>query len=212
MRKETAHRGTGMSEVTCEWSGCSNKSEAVLDGCRLCRKHFYDRAAKRLEECRAGLRQIASGIADHTATLKFISELISQTTTLVANAKFLDPGQRDQFLNLSLSAANLYKQVQRSARMRRNMPILVYREKDSKGMRELTNTVDVSKQGACIVTSWLWTIGEKIWVEKPGNQVRTLARVAWLKKGEPTQFLMGLDLLDCEDFWGLDLASPKNRD
>ena len=34
----------------------------------------------------------------------------------------------------------------------------------------------------------------------------------WLKKGEPTQFLMGLDLLDCADFWGLDLASQKKRD
>jgi len=89
------------------------------------------------------------------------------------------------------------------------MPILVYREKDSKGMRELTNTVDVSKQGACISTSRLWEIGEKIWVEKPGNQVRTLARVAWLKKGDLTQFLIGLDILDCKDFWGLDPASPK---
>ncbi len=212
MRNESAHRGTGTGEVTCGWAGCNNKSAAGLDGYRLCRNHFYERAAKRLEEYRAGLRQIAPGIADHAATLKFISEVISQTTTLVANAKSLDPGQRDQFLKLSLSAAQLYKQVQRNARIRRNMPILVYRETDSTGMRELTNTVDVSKKGACIATSWLWEIGEKIWVEKPGNQLRTLARVAWLKKGEPTQFLMGIDLLDCEDFWGLDLASRMKRD
>jgi len=209
MPNETSHRGPGMGEVTCGWSGCSNKSEAALDGYRLCRNHFHQRATKRLEEYRAGLRQVAPGIADHTATLKFISEVISQTTTLVANAKLLAPAQRDQFLKLSLSAAELYKQVQRNARIRRNMPILVYREKDSKGMRELTNTVDVSKQGACISTSRLWEIGEKIWVEKPGNQVRTLARVAWLKKGDLTQFLIGLDILDCKDFWGLDPASPK---
>jgi len=212
MRDETAHWGTGMREVTCAWAGCSSKPEAALDGCRLCRNHFYDRAAKRLEECGAGLRQIASERADHTATLKFLSELISQTTTLVASAKLLDPGRRDKFLNLTLSAAQLYKRIQRNARIRRNMPILVYRQTDSTGMWELTNTVDVSKQGACITTSWLWEIGEKIWVEKPGNQLRTLARVAWLKKGEPTQFLMGLDLLDCADFWGLDLASQKKRD
>jgi hypothetical protein len=91
------------------------------------------------------------------------------------------------------------------------MPILVYRESDSTGMRELTNTVDVSKQGVCIATSWLWETGEKIWIEKPGNRLRTLARVAWMKKSEPTKYLMGLDILDCEDFWGLDLASPKKR-
>jgi hypothetical protein len=209
MANETSHRGIGTPEGTCAWSGCGNKSEAALDGYRLCRNHFYQRATKRLEEYRAGLRQVSPGMADHNATLKFISEVISQTTTLVANAKLLAPAQRDQFLNLSLSAAELYKQAQRNARIRRNMPILVYREKDSKGMRELTNTVDVSKQGVCIVTVRLWEIGEKIWIEKPASQVRTLARVAWLKKGELTQFLMGLDILDSEDFWGLDLASSK---
>jgi hypothetical protein len=201
-----------MREVTCGWSGCSSKPEAALDGYRLCRKHFYDRAAKRLEEYRAALRRTATGKVDHTATIKFLSEVISQTTTLVASAKFLDPVHRDQFLRLSLSATQLYKRIKRNARRRLNMPILVYREADSTRMQELTNTVDVSKQGACIATSWLWEIGEKIWIEKPGNQLRTLARVAWLKKGEPTQFLMGLDILDCEDFWGLDLASRKRRD
>lgn len=196
---------------TCGWSGCSSKPEATLDGCRLCRNHFHDTAAKRIEEYRGRLRRIAPGREDHTATLNFLSEIISQTTTLVASAKLLDPWQRDQFLKLSLSAAQLYKRVKRNARIRRNMPILVYRGTDSSGMQELANTVDVSKRGVCIATSRLWEIGEKIWIEKPGDQQRTLAWVAWLKKGEPTQFLMGLDILDCEDFWGLDLASPKKR-
>jgi hypothetical protein len=68
------------------------------------------------------------------------------------------------------------------------MPILVYRETDSTRVQELTNTVDVSKQGACIATNWLWEIGEKIWIEKPGNQLRTLARVAWLKKVNQPNF------------------------
>ena len=177
-----------MREITCGWPGCSSKPEAALDGCRLCRKHFYDRAAKRLEEYRASLRRTAPGKVDHTATLKFLSELISQTTTLVASAKFLDPVHRDQFLKLSLSATQLYKRIKRNARKRRNMPILVYRETDSTRVQELTNTVDVSKQGACIATSRIWEIGEKIWIEKPGNQLRTLARVAWLKKVNQPNF------------------------
>jgi hypothetical protein len=63
------------------------------------------------------------------------------------------------------------------------MPILVYHEADSTGRQELTNTVDVSKRGACFATSWLWETGEKIWIEKPGSQRRTLARVAWVKIG-----------------------------
>jgi hypothetical protein len=91
------------------------------------------------------------------------------------------------------------------------MPILIYRETDSVASRELTNTVNVSKRGACVETNGLWQTGEKIWMEKPGNQLRTLARVAWVKKREPTNFLVGLEILDYEDFWGLELASPRKR-
>jgi len=200
-----------MQEGTCGWSGCSSKPEATLEGRRLCRSHFHDASATRIEEFRRHLRRIAPGKEDPTAALNFLSEIISQTTTLAASAKLLDPGQRDQFLKLSLSAAQLYKRVKRNARIRRNMPILVYRETDSSGMKELTNTIDVSKRGVCIATSWLWEIGEKIWIEKPGNRLRTLARVAWLQKGEPTQYLMGLDILDHDDFWGLLEAPPKKK-
>ncbi len=42
------------------------------------------------------------------------------------------------------------------------MPILVYRETDPTERQELTNVVNISKQGACIATSGLWETGEKI--------------------------------------------------
>jgi len=200
-----------MGEVTCGWPACSSKPEATLDGRGFCRIHFYDKAAKSLDEYRARLQQIEPAGTDRTAILKFLSELISKTTTLVAGAELLNPQQQDQFLTLSKSAAELYKRVLRHARIRRNMPILVYRETDSTGKQELTNTVDISKQGGCVATSGMWKTGEKIWIEKPGNQLRTLARVAWVKKVELSQFLMGFNILDCEDFWGLELALPKKK-
>jgi hypothetical protein len=68
-------------------------------------------AARRLEEYRARLQRIEPSGADRIATLKFLSELIGQTTTLVASAKFLGSSQRDQFLELSLSAVELYKRI-----------------------------------------------------------------------------------------------------
>jgi len=201
-----------MGELRCGWSGCSNDGEATLDGRPLCRNHFYDMAARRLDEYRPRLQRIDPAGADRITIPKFLSEVINQTTTLVATAKFLSSGQREQFLELSLSAAELYKRVQRNPRIPRNMPILANRETDAAGRQELTNTVNVSKRGACITTKSMWEIGEKIWIEKPGNRLRTLARVAWVKKGEPSQFLVGLEILDCEDFWGLESDSTvKNH-
>jgi PilZ domain len=147
-------------------------------------------------------------------TLTFLSDLIDQATVLVATAKFLASSQRDQFLALSQSAANLYKRVQRNRRILRNMPIPLYRETDSSDSsveQELTNTVNVSKRGACIATKRAWTAGEKIWIRKPQGPLRALAQVTWLKETGPSQFLMGLQILDSEDFWGSESAPAVKK-
>jgi hypothetical protein len=109
-----------MGEVACGWAGCGSDSEATLDGRPLCRNHFYDIAARRLEEYRARLQLVEPAGLARNAILKFLSEVINQTTTLVAGVKFLGPSQRDQFLELSLSAIELYKRVQRNPRISRN--------------------------------------------------------------------------------------------
>jgi hypothetical protein len=114
-----------MGDASCGWPGCSGGAEATLDGRPLCRGHCYDIAARNLEEHRARLERIGPLGADRIATVKFLSELINQTTTLVARAKFLGPSHRAQFLELSLSAAELYKRVQRNPRIPRNTPILI---------------------------------------------------------------------------------------
>jgi len=150
--------------------------------------------------------------ADRTKILKFASGLISETTSLVASAKFLGQAERERFLELSLSAMQLYKRCQRNPRIPRNTPLLVYRETDPTMNRELANTVNISKKGACISTSRVWESGEKIWIQKAGNQEQCVGRVAWVEKSEPSRFLMGIEILNCEDFWGLDLVPPSTRD
>jgi hypothetical protein len=87
-----------VGEVPCGWAGCSSKQEATLDGLQLFRSHFYDIAAKRLEEDRARVQRVEPAGADRSAILKFLSDVISQTMTLVSVARFLGPSQRDQFL------------------------------------------------------------------------------------------------------------------
>ena len=192
-----------MGEVACGWSGCNGGAEATLDGRSLCHNHFYEVAMKRMEEYRARVSQVDPPPADRIAIAKMLSDIISGTTALAMSVKFLGPWQRDKFFELSLSAAELYKQIHREPRVARNMPILIYRETDSEGNRELTNTINVSKRGACVTTGGLWQFGEKIWIERPHSGLRTLARVAWVKEIARSQFLIGLRLLDNENFWGL---------
>ena len=39
--------------------------------------------------------------------------------------------------------------------------------------------------------------------------LRAHAWVIWVKKTEPSQFLIGIKILDCEDFWKLEVTVPK---
>ncbi len=173
-----------------------------MEGVRLCRNHFYEIGVRRLEEHKARLREGGPTGPDRSKILSFVSQLISETTVLVAGAKLLGQEQRDKYLDLSFAATELYKRVQRLPRISRNMPIVIYSEPDSTANRELTSTVDISKRGACVTTRTMRKTGEKTWIEKPGNQERALVRVAWAKKGESSEFVAGLEILDREDFWG----------
>ncbi len=189
----------------CAWAGCNNRAEASLEGRYLCRKHFSHLAAQRLEGHRIRLSASEPTGRDRTKILNLVSEIVSEATVLVANGRFPDQHERDKLLNLTKSATEFYKRVQRSPRVSRNMPILVYREREPGEAAELTNTINVSKQGLSIATNRTWKSGEKVWVQRPGDQRRALAKVVWVAKSELYQFLVGLEILDCEDFWGLRL-------
>lgn len=195
--------------VVCESLTCGNVAEATLDGLSLCRNHFHDRAMKRIEEYRGRLQKIEAAGGGRNEVPEFLSEIIAQTTTLVTNAKLLGPGQRDRFLDLSLAAMQLFKRAQRAPRLARNMPVLLGREADSGGTPELTNTVDVSRRGASVATVGTWAIGDKAWIQKPVSELKALVRIAWSKKTGFSEFLVGLDILDAEDFWKLESTTSK---
>ena len=195
-------------EGICERSGCHHKAEVLLEGKSLCRDHFHDVATKRLEQIRKTLHESDRSRERDNTILKFISELIGQSTNLVIRAKFLSPWQRDQLRELSRAALEIYKRVQRNPRLPLTIPIFIYRESGLIGNKETTNTINVSKCGACIATTGACLVDEKIWIQKVGGLLRTPARVAWAKKHGPAQFRVGIELLEQENYWGLEGVSP----
>ena len=207
-----AGNSTGVSQVStendpCEFPACSHTAEATLDARLLCRSHFYDTSTKRLDEHQENLQRSELTGIRAAATLKSLSEIISQTTILVVRAKLLSPWQQVQLRELSVRALALYKRVQRDSRLELNAPILLYREDGSQETRELTNTINISKRGACVATRNSRTLGEKIWIQKPAKPLRALARVAWVRQTDPARFSIGLEILDQANYWETELSS-----
>ena len=187
----------------CRWTGCGISAEANLEARALCRNHFYAIASERIDEYRKRLHQFDLSAVERIEIPKLLSEVIHQTTFLVTTAKMLNPQDRDHFLELTLSASALYKRIQRNPREQRSLPVVIYRETDSISAHELTNTIDISKQGASVTTRRLWKAGETIRIEKTDDPLGARARVVWIKKDSSTQFLMGLEILESRDFWSV---------
>lgn len=198
-----------MEHRSCDWAGCGKLGEATLEGRWLCRDHFHEGGSKQLVQFGKNLQQIESSETLTTATLKVLSELISQATALAIQAKFLRPFQRDQLQAMSMSASELYKRIQRSPRTPLKMPIIIHRGPESIGGPELAHTVNVSKRGACIATSTACLTDENIWIQKVDSPMRVATRVTWSQKAGPHQFLAGIAILDYDDFWMLNSGTRR---
>jgi len=197
-----------MVEGLCAWPGCKSAAEATLDGHTWCRTHFLDTAAKRFKEYDAYLHLGEPTQAERDAITKFLLELMRQAPKLIASAKSLTAAERERILAVSFSATELYKQAQREPREPRNLPILIFREEEAGGKQEPAIALNVSKLGACIATTRVSKAGETIWVQWPHNTQRAFARVVWAKRLAASQYLIGIEILDCENFWELEGTTP----
>lgn len=190
-------------------------SEAVLDARPLCRKHFYDIASRRLADYRERFAGADPVGRDRVAASAYLSDLIGQAGTLVTGAKQLTAKERDDFLVLSTGAVEMYKRVQRNPRIPLRVPIRVYRESGRRGRFELTATVNVSKAGACITLREPVAVGARLWLQKTENAATASGCVTWAKESSASQFVIGFEILDHEDFWDLQQqlssdSSPQN--
>jgi hypothetical protein len=179
---------------------CNNAAEVTLSNLPFCLVHFHEMACNRVAEYRTRLLAITATESERAASLTVLSELITHTRNLLAGAKFLNESQRDQFHELSVSAIDLSKRIQHP-RQRVEVPIELYRVSDPRQVCESTRTMNISKRGACIAIKISWGVGETIWIENRELQRRALARTVWVSKTASASGVMGIQILDWEDFW-----------
>ena len=197
------------SDSKCVWAACGKAAEATLSRRPLCRLHFYEIASQRLAECSGRFAETLANEGERAAALAFLSEIITQTTNLAASAKYLSASQRDQFLELSMSAMDVSKRIQRFPRTEVQILLALYRSGDPTRVCESTRTINISKRGACVETRIPWDVGENVWIEDSKLGRRALARTAWVTKDGATSGAMGVEILDWEDFWDLEQKFAK---
>jgi len=85
----------------CHWTGCHCSGDAPLEGRLLCKDHFHKSANKKLSQYHSRLREANDRASERAALIRFVSEMISQTTLLVSSTKLLSETQRELFLGFT---------------------------------------------------------------------------------------------------------------
>jgi hypothetical protein len=186
----------------CGWTGCEKGARTKLGGRSLCLDHFLELAHGRIE----ALFKLLDGTTERNHSPEvptFLSEVISETTVLAAETRLLAPSQREELLALSTRAAEVYRCIQRTPRFPRRMACLVRNDSSAQGPGEKSYTVNISQRGACMDLKQNLKTGQTVFVERVDAQKTARARVAWIKPSVADRSLVGLEILDEPDFWGL---------
>jgi hypothetical protein len=196
------------ANMECSWTGCERASGTKLAEQALCPEHFLQYSHRRV----ATIEEMFSGNSgERNSSLEiqsFLSAVISQAAILATETRLLAPSQRDNLIELSTTAAEVYKRIQ-AARTVRRMCCLLRTGAVSTEIPEKCFTVNISQRGACLEIRQALRMAQSITLERFDTGRCARGRVVWIKQTGPEKFTVGVEILDAEDFWGL--GQPRKK-
>lgn len=194
--------------MQCNWTGCERASGTKLAERALCPEHFMEYSHRRVATIQEMFTNSSEERVLSLEVQSFLSQVISQAAKLATETRFLAPSQRDNLIELSTTAAEIYKRIQ-AARTVRRVCCLVQSGVVSTEILEKCFTVNISQRGACIEIRHALRMAQAITLERVDTKDRARGRVAWISQTGPERFIVGVEILDAEDFWGLRLPRKK---
>ena len=176
---------------------------ASLERRALCVEHFLELARHRLESIEKSVNDRTNSRAVPSEIQSVLSEILSQTPSVVASTRRMRPEMHDSFMSLSETAARLYKQARRPPRFDRSVSCHIQMSVLSSEAPQKCSTVNVSQRGASVETTQAFEKEQVITLQREDTGKRANAQVVWVKKKATKGFMVGLEILDQDDFWGL---------
>jgi len=187
----------------CAWVGCSQPPIASLEKRALCAEHFLEMAVSRIDSIEASVNDQSSARDVRSDVQSVLAEMMSQIPTVVTGTRRLKPELRDKFMALSETALKLYKAARRPPRFDRSVTCQVRLSVLSSEVPLRCSTLNVSQRGASVETTHPFQKDQVIALQREDTGKRANAKVVWVNKRQPTGFMVGLEILDQDDFWGL---------
>jgi hypothetical protein len=190
----------------CEVSGCCKTAAATFDNLSTCRSHFIGHCYEELDRYERLIKGTGLTIADAEIARRFVSECTRQADEMEHHAADLDNLDRAKLLHIILSASELGRHLRRSPRKVAAIPVRIGSEKFGGMWQEDAQTVLLSRCGASVSCKHPAKPGETIQLIRADTGKKVSARVAWQRFFGLNDLRIGVEFLDCENFWGLDWA------
>jgi hypothetical protein len=188
--------------------GCDQDAFSSL-GSALCRDHFISVCYERLVRYEEMQKNHTLTLVDAESMRQFIRECSQDAEEIERTATDLDNLERAQLVDIIRSANDLGRQLRRSTRKTATIAVRLCCDKIGGAWEEDTETVLLSRYGASVECNHPAKPGESLQVIRSDTGQKAQARVAWQRPSGNERLRIGLEFVDCENFWGLDWASVE---
>jgi hypothetical protein len=193
----------------CSTAGCEQISVSSIGGEGLCRRHFIDTSYTRLERYEALRKLRGLNVVGAEAMRRFIHECSRQADEIEHTATDLDNLDRAKLLHIILTASELGRYLRRSPRKAASIPVRLSCEKLGGAWAEDSKTVLLSRFGASVQCAHPAKLGESLQIIRFDTGQKAEARVAWQRPFENESTRIGVEFVNCDNFWGLDWAAVE---
>jgi hypothetical protein len=197
---ETAH---------CEVANCGLGAIADLEGRRVCREHFITGCYDCIETYLRQLREHAFREAAAETLRNFLLNCTRQAIDLAQGLDDLENLERARLLDILMRASELGRHLRRSPRKEAVIALELRCEKLGHAWEEVTQTRVLSRYGALLNCQHDAETGDTLVVVRRDNARQTRARVAWCHVRPEGGREIGIELLNCDNFWEMDWADTS---
>ncbi len=188
----------------CGVKGCDQAARAALDGEGLCQGHFISVCYTQLERYEEMQKEHRLSVSDGEMVRRFINQCSRQADEIEHTTKDLDNLDRARLLHIILWANELGRHLRRSPRKVASIPVRLSCDKLGSAWEEETQTLLLSRHGASLRSGHAAKPGEPVQLVRLDTGQEVQARVAWQRPAENNGLRIGIEFVDCENFWGLD--------
>ena len=170
----------------------------------MCREHFISGCYEHIENYQRRMQEQAFREATAESLRSFLLSCTRQAIDLAQSLDDLQNLERARLLDILMRASDLARHLRRSPRKEAVVPLQLRCEKLGHAWEENVQTRVLSRYGALLNCRQEAETGDMLVVQRRDSARETRARVAWCHPLPDSTRDIGIELLNCDNFWEMD--------